>query len=444
MTPEPRLLLGNLDAEEDLARLASPWDTPGQKPRRRQPFSAAALAQIAGAATLLRAFAREGDRLWTPVPVAANRLAPVPGLPIPVLEPGPLSRLAPAAKLLAWAETPHVAAKRLALGELVPGEAPLHELLWELRVSPPEVVARVHHRAFGLEVATRLGVSLSGARRISSTAELAAHLAAGAGATGWVVKAPLSAAGRARYVERTAGPALSVEARVRVEKLLERHGPLLFEPWMERTADFGAAVLLLPSGPRLVGFHRLLVDAVGRFRGIELRGEFAGIELPPEERETMERTVSGTAEALLRAGYVGSFGIDAWRYRRPDGSVAFHPLGEINARMTFGLVARALVDRVREPLGIDPAARVRLIFGSEIPAEENAVVPLLLSRPEGKGAAWLEWPRSPEPHPPDSTLDRDRRTEGFRQLRQTGQDLRRFFPAGEARSASAVDGEAEA
>ncbi len=420
MTLEPRLLLGNLDAEEDMARRASPWDTPGQKPRRRQPFAAAALAQIAGAATLLRAFARESDRLWTPVPVAADRLAPVPGLPIPVLASGPLSRLAPAAKLLAWAETPQVAAKRLApsedrlaSGEAAPGEAPLHERLWELLVSSPEVVARLHHRAFGLEVAETLGVSLPGARRISSTAALSAHLAAGAGRAGWVVKAPLAAAGRSRYIERTAGLSLSAEARVRVEKLLERHGPLLFEPWMERTADFGVAVLLLPSGPRLAGFHRLLVDAVGRFRGIELRGEFTGIDLPPEEQETMERTVSGTAAALLQAGYVGPFGIDAWRHRLPDGNLVFHPLGEINARMTFGLVARALVDRVRGPLGIDPAAWVRLGFGREIPAAASeTVVPLLLPGMAVGGAAWLEWPRLPEPHPPDPIFDRDHGPEG--------------------------------
>jgi hypothetical protein len=39
---------------------------------------------------------------------------------------------------------------------------------------------------------------------------------------------------------------------------------------------------------------------------------------------------------------VGPFGIDAWRHRLPDGTLALNPLGEINARMTFGLVAWAL------------------------------------------------------------------------------------------------------
>ena len=52
-------------------------------------------------------------------------------------------------------------------------------------------------------------------------------------------------------------------------------------------------------------------------------------------------TWESIAEALRQAGYLGPFGIDAWHWRRPDGTVVFHPLGEINARMTFGLVEHA-------------------------------------------------------------------------------------------------------
>jgi 1,4-dihydroxy-2-naphthoate octaprenyltransferase len=37
--------------------------------------------------------------------------------------------------------------------------------------------------------------------------------------------------------------------------------------------------------------------------------------------------------------------VDAWTYRKADGTVVFHPLGEINARMTFGLVAWAGASR---------------------------------------------------------------------------------------------------
>ncbi|HEV7517576.1 MAG TPA: hypothetical protein VGR07_14850, partial [Thermoanaerobaculia bacterium] len=104
----PRRILGNLDAEADLARLPTVWNP--QPVRRRPALSRAALTAMSGAATLLRVFAREGDRLWTPVPVAPERLAVVPGLPMPELESGPLDLLPRAAAVLAWAETPQAAA----------------------------------------------------------------------------------------------------------------------------------------------------------------------------------------------------------------------------------------------------------------------------------------------------------------------------------------------
>ena len=215
---------------------------------------------------------------------------------------------------------------------------------------------------------------------LSSVAELGS-----VAAPSWVVKAPLSASGRSRYIER-AGPALSdPKARRTVERLFEVHGELLFEPWMERSEDFGCALLLTEDGYRLAGFHRQAVDLKGQFAGVELDAEFRGIDgLSPEEKDRLAEVLDGVAAAALRAEYVGPLGIDLWRYRLPDGSTALHPLGEINARMTFGLVARALVDRVRPALG--EAKRVRLGFGKELPTEEG-IVPLLL--PPG-GAAWLQ------------------------------------------------------
>lgn len=199
---------------------------------------------------------------------------------------------------------------------------------------------------------------------VKSLAELGRILPSAPSA--WVVKAPLSASGRSRYIER-AGPLLSdVKSRRRVERLFEVHGPLLFEPWMERTVDFGCSALLTDSELRIVGFHRQMVD---------IKGQFAGIELPAEMPEGMSETVRGVARALRREGYVGPFGIDAWSYRTKSGS-AFHPLGEINARMTFGLVAWALAER----LGIE---RLRLRFGSEAPA---GAIPLLAGSP----SAWIE------------------------------------------------------
>ena len=153
----------------------------------------------------------------------------------------------------------------------------------------------------------------------------------------WVVKAPFSASGRSRLIERN-GPRLAdLKSRRTVENLFERHGPLLFEPWLDRVADWGCAALLTADGLRIVGIHRQRVDVKGQFAGIDLDTS----DLPLQDRERLEEVVTGVADALRQAGYVGPFGIDAWHWRRPDGSVVFHPLGEINARMTFGLVAWA-------------------------------------------------------------------------------------------------------
>ena len=331
-----RSILSNLLCEDELARR-----TPSRK----------TLETVSGLATLLRVFGREGDRLWTPAPVETERILPVPGLP--VLESGPVE---PADELLAWCETPQAAALRKQPRGLA-SDLPLHELLWHLPIPPPAVVARVHHRAFHLQVAEELGCALPGARMVESLAELARILPAAPSV--WVVKAPLSASGGSRYIERH-GPLLSNQkSRRTVERLFEAHGPLLFEPWMERTADFGCSALLTESGLRIVGFHRQMVD---------IKGQFAGIELPAENPEM---DVEGVGRALRREGYVGPFGIDAWTYKN-----SFHPLGEINARMTFGLVAWALAER----LGIE---RLRLRFGAKPPA---GAIPLLAGSP----SVWME------------------------------------------------------
>jgi len=334
-----RRILANLLCEDDLARDLDP------RPRRRTAVPRSVLAKISRLGTLLRVFAREGDRLWTPAPVDLKRVPDVPGLPSPILESGPLHELSRAEEVLAWCETREAAAHRG--GARAAGahlrNAPLHELLWKLPTPEPSIVAAVHHRSFHLQVAEEIGCALPGARIVLSLAELDRVLLRAP--RGWVLKAPLSAAGRDRHIERH-GPALSdPKARHTVERLLERHGALLFEPWMERTADFGVSALLTAAELRIVGIHRQQVDRKGQFAGIDLESE-----VPEEDRNRLMESAEEAANALRRAGYVGPFGIDAWKYRREDGSIVLNPLGEINARMTFGLVAWTLAAEKKTPI----------------------------------------------------------------------------------------------
>jgi hypothetical protein len=290
-------------------------------------------------APLLRVFAREGDRLWSP--------APGPGL-----ESGPLRALSPADEVLAWCETPSALEHRGGPRRpaAIDWEAPLHDLVWRLPTPSPAVVAAVHHRAFCLRVAEEIGCALPGARMVESLAELDRVLRTAPPA--WVVKAPLSASGRSRYIERN-GPALTDrKSRRTVERLFDHHGPLLFEPWMERTEDFGVSALLGPE-LKIVGIHGQRIDRKGQFAGIDLDPV-----LSPQDRDRLLKTTEAVAENLRDAGYVGPFGIDAWRYRTGTAAgTALHPLGEINARMTFGLVAWAGQGRLQSESEFPQGAR---------------------------------------------------------------------------------------
>jgi hypothetical protein len=305
-----RLLLANLLAEDDLEHL---FHTGDPRFHRRRPASTGLLRTVSHMASRLAVFSRPGDRLWLP-----GDLPPEP-----------------AAEVLAWCETPDAAALRTApRPAVVDLDLPLREFLWRLPVPSPAVVARVHHRGFALRVAEELGCALPGARMLDSLAELDRTLGPRNAPRAWVVKAPFSAAGRARYIERN-GPRLTdPKSRRTVENLFERHGPLLFEPWLDRTADWGCSALLTADGLRILGIHRQRVDIKGQFAGIDLDTG----TLPERDRARLEEVAAVVAAALRQAGYAGPFGIDAWHWRRTDGSVAFHPLGEINARMTFGLV----------------------------------------------------------------------------------------------------------
>ncbi len=389
-----RRIFGNLDCEAEFAAAGG---------RPRSALSRAAVENAAALATLLRAFAEDGDRLWTPAPVAPARLAEVPGLPQPELESGPPSSLTATARLLAWGETRTAAALRAGSAGVPPASldrtseeecrrdagAPsrLEKVVWQLPAADPAVAAKVHHRAFALEVTRQLDCALPGAAMLHSTAELDQHLQK-TNPSSWVVKAPWSAAGRSRHIVRGGGTASD---RRRVERLFIRHRELLFEPWLDRGDDFGVVGAIAEDGAHRLGFHRSFTAPRGAFRGVELRASFDGVRhLDAGERRALEGVFDGVARALDHAGYRGPFGIDCWRYRLPSGELAFHPLGEINARMTFGSVARALVDRVRAPLALGRDEEIHLRWGTDPPAD--AVVLLHPGDSPRSLAAWLTSP----------------------------------------------------
>jgi len=177
---------------------------------------------------------------------------------------------------------------------------------------------------------------LPGARVVASVGELEAALPAGP----WVAKAPWTSAGRDRAFGD--GPLLAGEVRARAERLLARFGALVVEPWCDRIVDAGICARVdargsVTSHPP----HGLLVDRRGGFAGIDL----APPALLPEETAQLAAAVGAAGAQLAALGYAGPFALDAFAYAAA-GARRFRPICEINARHTFGWVARALAERV--------------------------------------------------------------------------------------------------
>lgn len=151
----------------------------------------------------------------------------------------------------------------------------------------------------------------------------------------WIAKAVLTAAGRDRY--RGDGPLVDPEGRTRCRRLLETHGALIVEPWCTRVRDVGVCAEVDVTGRvRVLPMHGLLVDARGGFLGIDL----APAPLRGEHAAVLDETVALVGAALARAGYVGPFSVDAFEHVG-----GFHALCELNARYSFGRLARALARR---------------------------------------------------------------------------------------------------
>jgi hypothetical protein len=300
-----RLVIGNLAAEIDWARAA----TAG--PHRE--VTAEVTHLIRQHAQRLAIFG--ADRLW---------------------RPGDAWPPAPAAEILAWAETDAVAALRSAASHPDPDPGGWLSRLW--RLHPAAAVAcAVNHRGFAFALAAREGWALPDARIVRSLAELPR------GPGPWIAKAPYSAAGRERVRF-----ARAEDARPRLERLLARFGELVVEPWVDRVADLGCAGLVDPAGTRLFPPHRLDCDARGVFRAAVIDDSGATVADPAVLAAVRDAALAA-ADALGAAGYRGPFSLDAYLWRDPAGVIHLQRMSEINARLTFGLVARAAAER--EPGG---------------------------------------------------------------------------------------------
>jgi hypothetical protein len=170
----------------------------------------------------------------------------------------------------------------------------------------------------------------------------------------YVIKRAFSFAGREQ--RRVQDSVLDDSTRGFCERSFARGEGVQVEPWFPRLADFSRHGYLLHTGELLLAATReQRCDAMGRFLGMS---ETAA-QISPAEDSLLALTAAQTGAALTAAGYFGPFGIDAFRYTQPEGTVSFNPRCEINARFTMGYPRALLLEGLGREEGVAPAAATR-------------------------------------------------------------------------------------
>lgn len=225
---------------------------------------------------------------------------------------------------LAFCPTPSAQRKLKALGLVPFVDVPL------------TLLRKVNDRAFSAE----LGQTLPHAAFVRDMEGLERAIRAPSPYRVFVLKRAFGFAGRERREARDGE--LDASTRGFATRSFARGEGLQVEPWLERRGDFARHGWVTRKKTLLLGPTVLQrCDARGRWLGSE--------EAPPDalrrdEADHLEGELVRTGQALAQLGYVGPFGIDAFRYLDASGTLCFQPRSEINARFTMGF-PRAILDR---------------------------------------------------------------------------------------------------
>ncbi|MEE9391716.1 MAG: hypothetical protein V3W41_04335 [Planctomycetota bacterium] len=214
-------------------------------------------------------------------------------------------------------------------------------------------------------------------------------------AQSWVAKARWSGAGRLR--QRGRGQDLGEADKLRLHRLLELSGRLILEPWVNVEAEFGAVGEVRKGEVILSSLHKSSTRGGAAPAALQLLGVKAPAAgsraMTTSEHQLLVRAFDNEGERLRQTGYVGPFGIDAWRWRSSDGGLHFRAPAERNLRWTMGHLAAAWVARFESSeLFQGPSAlraRERPVFCLGGPAEEGDLV--VVRRAQGDATLRISW-----------------------------------------------------
>ena len=214
-----------------------------------------------------------------------------------------------------------------------------------------EGIRSLFSKSFGSGIAEKLGDSVSSVL-CRSVEELEQKMEEH---DQMVIKSPFGASGRGLIIIKR-GEKLEGSLRRQVERVLEKQGEVLVEPWLERELDFSVQYEMEDTGLRKLGIIRLENDQRGQFKACVVGTKFCQGMATELARFLMENALPVYEEEshlvrliekrLREVGYRGQVGVDAFVYRYENGALGLRQICEINPRHTMGRLTLELSKRV--------------------------------------------------------------------------------------------------
>ncbi len=192
------------------------------------------------------------------------------------------------------------------------------------------------HRELTAEVHRQLGTPEGLIPHRADTAEEAISLIHQAGNA--VIKLPWSCSGRGVMFSSRIPPQ---ELHRRISGMIRRQGSVMIEPQYTPRAEYGALYLSSATGVQLQGFSKTISSADGKYAGNIAAPQSYIISEAGDEITSTARNMEPILTRLFSGKYNGWLGVDMLLH-----SKGLNPCMEINLRMTMGVAAMFIADRL--------------------------------------------------------------------------------------------------
>lgn len=166
---------------------------------------------------------------------------------------------------------------------------------------------------------------------------------------GRFLKSPWSCSGRGVFCAQGLPPKVLAD---KAAGIIHRQGSVMVERGYKKIAEFGALFTCNDSeGAKFRGLSMFLTEQRGAYTGNIVApqdyflSQIDSLRLSGKLDETTSR-LENILTRLLSPHYNGWLGIDMMAYEGDDGKPRLHPCIELNLRMTMGIVAMKIADRL--------------------------------------------------------------------------------------------------